>query len=104
MSDTTPTAPLAPTRHEVASNPGAYDGTSFDPLLGIMHPQLYERFSRMLEGDRVEVGLTGPMSWADWYRKDPGGAMACFEDPGQYGEPLNISKLSTGQRVRMGLS
>ncbi len=104
MSDTTTTAPLAPTRHEVASNPGAYDGTSFDPLLGIVHPQLIERFSRLPYDSDQRATAESTRNFADWYKVDPAGALAWFESEGEYGEPLNISKLSAGQRVRMGLS
>ena len=103
MSTTTdphdsPSPVPAPTRHETATNPGKYEGTSFDPTLGVMHPQLYERF-----GAGGAMAGQGPMTWAEWYRLDPGSAIRCFEDPGQFGEPINMSALGPDQRRRMGL-
>lgn len=92
----------APTWADTMGNPGAYEGTSFDPTLGVVHPQLFERFS----GGKADELQSKPIhTFADWYKYDPEGALAWLTSPGQSnGIPLNIAALGPDQRRRMGLA
>ena len=92
------TKPLAPTPVEVAADPGKWDGTSFDPLIRAVAKKAVINYGSYPEGEEPSF-----IDWAAWYRDDPRGAMAWSETGGALGRRLNLSKLSAGQKERMGI-
>jgi hypothetical protein len=89
-------APLAPTKIEVAMVPGKYEGTSFDPLIQIV-PVLWND----AEGDGLTM-LGVHNCWASLFRADHALAMRNFK-ANHDGAPLNLSALSRGQKIHLGL-
>ena len=88
--------PAAPTKDKVAANPGAFDGTAFDPTVWFVVPIAVERTTTL----PTAPGVT---TFAEYFRLDPAGAAALFAMSGQYGHPLNLDALTHNQRVRLGI-
>jgi hypothetical protein len=91
-------APRFPTGKEIADDPGKYDGTASDPTMTPYPPSMWR-------GNRI------PPTWAECWK-----APASEDFASQYtsvaeeifatklGAILNLSKLTAGQRGRLGLS
>ena len=95
----------APTLAELAAEPGKYDGTSFDPLLRIVHEPLIPIFSTK-EGTVVDPD--GSISYkfssgtfADWFKIDHQAALAWYASVYQFG--LFVPGFSANQRAKLGL-
>jgi len=84
----------APTGVQVADNPGAYAGTSFDPLIQAVSCRAVSLFS----GDGVAVFPT----WGEWFKVEPFGALDYFTVT-HNGHKLNFNNLSGNQRQSLGL-
>lgn len=90
-------APVAPTRDQIADNPGKYDGTGFDPTLGGVPMSFFVESKQELE-------LTGTFrNWGEWYKASPVSATLYISQPGILGKSLNLANLSAGQKARMGI-
>lgn len=98
----------APTKPEVAANPGLYDGTPQDPLNGNMVRQAVMAYSTVAQNAETASGEgRDATSWtggdfADFFKFDQKAALAWFRDTYD-GHPLNLDKLSPHQRSRLGL-
>lgn len=98
--------PKAPTKEEVAVNPGAYEGTSFDPMLLSVSLVQVSKFAtagpgyEVVEGEPYYKFSAG--SFPEWYKVDAQAALAWYEN--MQGFPLNVNALTPGQKGKMGIN
>ena len=84
----------APTKAEVAANPGLYDGTPFDPTIVVVPRKAIENYGTVAQGATYAT-------FADWYAADAQGALDWFKDQHD-GNPLVLHNLTAAQAIRMG--
>ena len=91
-------APKAPTKAEVAANPGKYDGTSFDPVTQVVSSWgVVPVFSTLADPWSISVS-----DFASWFRQDPAGAMLWMQSL-QGGNRLILANCTTNQLRKLGL-
>lgn len=89
-------APKAPTPAEIAANPAAHDGDSFDPTLDATGTTWFDA-----NGDYHNLGIYG--TFAAFFREERALALEWFKWKHR-GAELNLNALSAGQRQRLGLT
>lgn len=78
----------------IASNPGQYENTQFDPTL-----EGLPTFWNDSNGDQQMLGSYG--TWANFYKANPDKALEFFKYS-HAGHDLNMNNLSDRQRQRLG--
>jgi hypothetical protein len=98
--------PKAPTKEEVAKNPGAYDGTPFDPMAISVSMNEVKKFAtagpgyEVIEGEPYYKFSAGTLP--DWYKIDQQAALGWYEFTN--GFPLNVNALTANQKAKMGIN
>lgn len=90
-------SPKAPTKADVANDPGKYYGTPYDPLGSSV---VVTRGTIVAFETKPDVFISGTA--AQWFRKDSAAMLAWFRQ--QYdGHDLNFEKLHAEQKKLLGL-
>lgn len=94
---------LAPTRQEIAEDPGKFDGTSLDPLSYVLPSRVWEGIDSHGESfsNDPDKGSFSFSNLGEWLKKDKEGALHYFKYV--YGSALNLDKLSDNQKAKVGL-